>query len=676
MSSPILIDAPSFGSIGNVRSFSPAGNPVIFNFSGSSTGLVFFKTQVVELKTLGTIYLGNTFPTPVNPTIASINLSSQLSSVVRSNVDNKDVLILEKPQNIVGYKVLVTEWGLSGGTGDTMTALSPAYTGSTNYAFEAELDVFSFNSKFTGSTYVANSATTTTAKFLTNQPDFKPVNAYSFEQLYLLQDENPSLKLEYTIGNNTYQSTFTGTNIQFLLSAATPEVRAKAYLALTGFGAAYDNIAISADTGGGGGANRLGYYVSNWSGNTPANMAGGLATSCFLNSFGYTFNYTMGNNWMEILAPVGLGAAGNSITLTANRYATGYTTTVITAETRAIAIVSGYTWQPDTTHFTIKTNDLSNFITLVDGNVSNPAATTSAYTDIIVSSGNSNTFGYSFARVSNDAFSVTYRAGFGDTANGLPVYIYNQNNESQIGYYASGVTLGTALVTYSSATLPYSITGFTGGRTATPNVYYNSMERMVRINTSPKKLLLSGYTGFTIGQPYSVRVKNASGITMTEDRNYVYQDTDCNLNYVNVVFTNSFGGADSYQFVEPQESVVSNKLSVKKNSINVAASNIYITDGVYNPSDVTYKNTTKSNIKVYTKPLTDAESAWLVELVNSKNIYIELTDGNMVPVQLVNTNYNVQKNKYIREANQYQFEFSFSDNYLPALGGGKIIINQ
>ena len=665
MAIPIITSSPSIVTA-NVKQFSPAGNPIRYTISGTSAGLLYFKIQLIEKQTSNTIYIGNIFPTPVAPTIASFNVSNQLSSLVRSDVDNQNILVLEKPKNIIGYQLIITEWGLSGGTGSTV-ALSSGYTGDTAYAFDAMLDVFNFTTKYTGSTYIANTATTTNAKFLTSQPDYKAVNDYSFEQLYLLQNENPSLTIEYVINGVTHDITYTGTNIQFLISAGTPEVRAKAYIAITGSGTNYSNIQVSANT------SILGNYIEYASGTT-SSIAANLASSLSSNPYGYDIDYTAGDSRIGIIAPIGSGSGGNSISLTANKYVNTYTGITITSETRAIAYISGYNWCADTGTMSVLIMEPTTTRTLYYGPITNSGGTTSTYTDEIVAKINTNPYGYVAARSGIKGFAITARTGMGDTINGYPAWLYDDNNYITTAF-SGGSTLGSGVITYTAATIPYSITGFTGGVDAVADLYSQSMERMIRLNTSPKKLLLSGYTGFAEGQSYVVRVKNASGVTMTEDRHYVYRSELCNEKLVNIVFTNSWGGVDSVQMIEPQEVVTSTKLNIKKNNVNLRGTDIYKTDGVYNENDMTYKNTSKANIRVWTKPMTDIESTWLVELVNSHNIYVEMTDSTLVPLQLVTTTYTVQKNRYIKEAMQFQFEFAFADNQIPSMGGCSYIIN-
>ncbi len=388
--------------------YSPVNSPIVFTLSGSTSDLLLFRIELVESSTLTPIYVGNVYPTPVNPSVASVNLSNQLSSLVKPDIDNKSTLVTGKTKNIIGFKLLATEYGVSGGT---LTSLGTTYTGGTYYAFEGDLDNFNYSTRYTGSTYLINSGST--GHFLTLQPDYKEVNDYSTEQLYFLQSGYTGLTVSVQVGSSTFNNSFS----------------------------------------------------------------------------------TSGNT-------------------------------------------------------------------------------------------------------------------------------------------------------------------------------------MFRIQTSPKVLKSNGITGFTNNIPYSVKIKNNGGTTISEVKNYLYTEDECNLDYVNIAFTNSLGGIDTYQFINPQESLNVTKLNVTKNNINLDGSSIYSTGGVYNVSDETYHTQTKSSIKVYTKSLTDNESDWLSELVKSKNIYIELADGNLVPVQLTTTNYSIQKKKYTTELNQYQFDFSFSDNFLPAMSTAGIIINK
>lgn len=646
--------------------FSPAGNPIVFTVSGSSSNLLLFKAEVLETTTLTSVYTGNIFPTPVNPSQASVNLSNQLSSLVSPEPDNTSTLILGKSRPIIAYKLKTTEYGTSGGT---LTALGTANTSNTFYAFDSELDIFNYTKRFTGNTYVT--MTGNTAKFLTLQPDNKAVNDYSFEQLYFIQSGMSAVTLSVTVNGNLNIQHITGTN-PYVKTPAIPETRSKGFLAITGSCAAGDNLGVYTN------GNLLGAYTASTSGLTTSQLATNLASALSSNVSGYTISTT--GNTIGIQAPAGLGSSGNSISLSAHVITTATTASTVTSETKAEVTIAGYTSVPDpysdyTTVYLYEPPS-STYIELYHGIVFHDT-TLNGFTAALVTELNINAYGYTAIQNASDSFIITARSGLGASMNGYPAYMYfDSTTELFVSYFGGGITNTTSGTTTNHFVIPNKITGFTGGINVTAEVTGYTLNDMLRIQTSPKQLKANSITGFTNGGTYSIKLKDDFGNVLTETKNYVYQDTDCNLEYVNIAFTNSIGGIDSYQFINPQQSLVITKLKVKKDNLNLDSSTPYLTNGIYNESDKTYHTSSKTNFKVYTKTLSDSESNWLTELVNSKNIWLELTDGNLLPIQLETSSYTIQKKKYTREdVNQYQFEFSLSDNYLPALANAGIVIN-
>jgi len=649
------------------QKYSAANSPVVFSMSGNAD-TVFFKTELVEASTLSTVFTGNLFPTPINPSQASINLSNQLNSLVRSDIDNADTLFVGKRKPLIGYKLKATEYILS--SGGTLVAGTSATT-STYYSLEASPDIFNYTNRFTGDTYVTKA--NNTSKFLTLQPNFKPVNDYSFEQLYFLVEGYSALTATYVVGGNTFNKSYTAsTGNTEILTPAYPEQRAKATIIVTATTSHdNDNIVIKVN-----GSNLGQPYSAFTTAFTQTQLATNIMVAGAYNSSGYTLTST--GNTVEILAPVGLGSAGNSLSITTQLNSTGTTSVIITAETKATAIITGYPEPPTIDDETVVyVTEPSGYFNLYAGIVSYAGGLTD-YTTALVSLLNANPYGYIITKTGVNTFVITARPGLGATQNTQSGVLYNGSVDPSFysGTFSGGVTSGTGGETTTYSIIPHILIPFSGGSDPVAATSGFSFDKLVRLQTSPKKLTANGITGFTHGQTYSVVLNNSTGGTITEVKQYLYEDSSCNSEYVNVCFTNSLGGIDSVQLVSPQSTLSTTKASIKKNNINMNSDNVYLTNGVYNPSDEVYKTTSKYNFKAYTKMLKDIDADWLTELVNSKNIYVELTDGNLVPVQLVNTNYNIQKARYQKDVNQYQFEFSFSDGYIPALAKAGIIINQ
>ena len=535
--------------------YTPAYNPIVFSVSGSSD-TVLFKASIIEAESLATVFTGNIYPTPLNPTVANINLTKQLSSLVFPDIDNTSDVAITKPNNIIGYKLNLVDYGVT--SGGTLDQLSTGLTTDTFYAYDGKMDIQNF--AVTNFSNVISDGHQ--ANFLTLQPNFKPVNDFSTEQLYFLQDgyESTGLNVIVGIGNHNQIITLSGSTVEI------PETQAVATVTVT---------------------------------QTPLTTSG---------------------TTIQVIEPL-----------------------------RTVILYSG---------IVTYTGGINGYISNLVGHI------------------NSNTYGYVATQTSTSGYTITAPSGMGSSINTKPVYTYF--------YTTSGGVSGAYI--------------FGGGVNDKP-AFTGDLSKMNRINCSPSALQNAGITGLTYGTEYSIFVKdvrdntitengffdiimdsfgNLVGTLLSEKRYFKYQDTPCNLDLVNILFTNSQGGVDSIQLVNPQSSVAVSKLSIKKNNINLNADNVYETNGVYNTNDLTYDTTSKASFKVWTKTLSDEQANWLVELVNSKNIYVVLNTGELVPVQLKTTSFNPVKFKYKPlEVQVYQFEFTLSDNFLPMLStGSSIIINS
>ena len=183
-----------------------------------------------------------------------------------------------------------------------------------------------------------------------------------------------------------------------------------------------------------------------------------------------------------------------------------------------------------------------------------------------------------------------------------------------------------------------------------------------RLQVSPKKLAISGLT-FAPGDTYTINVNNVFEQPISEYRHYIYEDTDCNVDYVNILFSNSVGGVDTIQMTAPKVSFNNNKQTIIKNNLNVESETPYLTDEVYNQQKSIYANTLNGQVTLSTKYLNDLESEWLTELINSQNVYMELNNGDLLPVVLVNNDYAMKKKKYLNnEFISYDFSFELPSN--------------
>lgn len=637
--------------------YTPANNPIIFTLSGNSPDLRHFQIEIVEESTQATVYTGNIFPTPIHPDTATINLSKTLGSLVRSDVDDTTDIVIGKRKPIIGYQLRAEEYGITNGV---FEALSSGVTGTTRYAYESQMDVFNYTAN-NENKYVVRSGNT--AHFLTLQPNFKPVTETSFEQLYFLQEGFDSIKVNVSLDVDTgYIFYYTGSTNN-IITPAIPEVRAVATISITDYPAIGDNIGIYFSTGG------TPHLLGSWTVPqlmAPSAVAANLASSMVSNPYGFTINYVP--PLIKVYAPSGYGVSGNSISISAN------TVNASTTYTGSSLAVASFTGLSSFSGFSFSATSTISTIDPVYGSVMlglyTPPPSGTSITGVInglVNAINSNIYGYSASATSSYSFNVYSRPS-------IPAIIgtncaFNFDGDiTMLKPFQSGGS-GTTVVVYHSV-VPNSIIPFSGGTNIIPQSTGVTMDKMIRLQVSPKMLYANGVPTIPTGSQYQVTVTTEAGTPLTETRTYNVVDMECNLSYVNVLWTNSLGGVDSLQMINPQETVAKTKLTINKNNINTDSPTVYLTNNVFNSDELNYASISKSSIKVYTQELTDVEAAWLVELINSKNVYIEGvgTSGILIPVKLVNTNYNIQQLKYLsNQTNQFQFEFAFPDNMLPAL---------
>lgn len=204
--------------------------------------------------------------------------------------------------------------------------------------------------------------------------------------------------------------------------------------------------------------------------------------------------------------------------------------------------------------------------------------------------------------------------------------------------------------------------------TYSSNISGSTIFNMFRLNVSPKSLMLSLIVDFTNVDYYIVDVVS-NGTPKSESRTYIYGKQECNYEYLNLLWVNDLGGVDSYQFINPHETInIKDRFTIKKN-IGGIYDGVYtdISNGVYNPSEVIINNTTTGTVSVLSEPLKDAEAYWFVGLFKSKQVFLELPNYLLVPVMLLNTSYQIPRLKYVRDnLNNITVDFTLADGVLPS----------
>jgi hypothetical protein len=201
-----------------------------------------------------------------------------------------------------------------------------------------------------------------------------------------------------------------------------------------------------------------------------------------------------------------------------------------------------------------------------------------------------------------------------------------------------------------------------------------STNKLFRLQVSPKALKDVFLIDFSNVSYYTVQLIDGSGIEKTHKRTYRYRQLPCSLEPINLLFVNELGGVDTYQFVNPQETINYNRTTIKRNPFQVI-DGIYtdVSEDILNGGDEII-NVQKSGSYIATsRVITDAEGYWLRELYGSTQVFVELNDESLVPVVVTNNSYNIQRQKWNKDAfNTSQITFTLSDATIPndAIGYG------
>ena len=625
-------------------SVAPVGNPVIFSFSATSATTRLFQVSIKEPQFNSTIYTGKVYPTPLNTTEAFFNASNILSSLARHDLDNNNTLLINKPRNFQRYYLDINEYGINISTGQLETITS-GFTSSGYTVYESRLNIPYWSKTLTPTTYPMTNAINQNYKFLTNQPDYIKVNEYSTEQLYFLK--KPEGDFSTTITQNKIESFGTTS------ASRTYDVSSISGITFTPNTTAYvtfydsNNTQLLSDYGSGGGFATL------------ADVLTDLAAN--VTSYGYSAS-SVGNN-ITITAPLSGGSSYNGIY---NR-----------------VFVKGNLVLPYYDNILSLTGGVSSNIVITNIVYIQYATTTNGAVSAEVTF-DFNSYSGLFPELSTNFFtlfvddpnygSIGLTAGSGPgfltLQDALNYYVASINGNS---YYYSATTSGGFMTIIAPLSLGQSINGNFASWSITIGVVteggegqfeggVDTNELEYRLQVSPKKLAVSGLT-FAPGDTYTINVNNVFDQPISEYRHYIYEDTDCNVDYVNILFSNSVGGVDTIQMTAPKVSFNNNKQTIIKNNLNVESETPYLTDEVYNQQKSIYANTLNGQVTLSTKYLNDLESEWLTELINSQNVYMELNNGDLLPVVLVNNDYAMKKKKYLNnEFISYDFSFELPSN--------------
>jgi hypothetical protein len=630
-------------------SIAPVGNPVIFSFSATTADTRLFQVSIKEPFNNTTIYTGKVYPTPLNTTEAFLNASNILSSLVRHDFDNTNILLIPKPKNFQTYYLDINEYGINNTTGQ-LEVITSGYTSSGYTVYESRLNVPYWSKTLTPTTYPMTNSINQNYKFLTNRPDYVKVNEYSTEQLYFLK--KPEGNFSTTITQNKIESFgTTSANRTYDISDV------PGGLTFTIESTAYVTFFIDGDF-----SNSYSIYGSG--GAFASYNAVLIDLAANINAYPHGYTATVDGTNITIIAPLSGGATYN-----------GYYNRVFA---RGNTILPYYDNQLPLTGGVSTNIVVTNVVYIQYATTSNGAASAEVTFDFNSYAGLFPEFGFNAFTVTVDdpnygfiGICGTSGPGFITLQDALDYYVASLNGNS---YGYSATTSGGFMTVIAPISLGQSINGNNCGWSITIGAVteggqgqfeggVDTNELEYRLQVSPKKLAISGLT-FAPGDTYTINVNNIFDQPISEYRHYIYEDTECNVDYVNILFSNSVGGVDSIQMKAPKMNFTNDKKNILRNNLNVESETPYLTDEVYNQQKSIYANTISSQITLSTNYLNDLESEWLVELLNSQNIYIELNDGDLLPVVMVNNDYAMKKKKYqSNEFISYDFTFELPTNF-------------
>lgn len=192
---------------------------------------------------------------------------------------------------------------------------------------------------------------------------------------------------------------------------------------------------------------------------------------------------------------------------------------------------------------------------------------------------------------------------------------------------------------------------------------------VIRLNVSPKTLYNLYAADFSNVGHYRVDLLDVNGTVVSQEKVYLFSGYPCHLQPVNLLFTNSLGGLESFTFFNPIESISVTKTTLKTNPLQLN-NGVYAdhANGIINPSEKIISSNSISTFKVFSDALSDEETIMLKELITSENVYLELSDNQtLVPISIKETNYDVllrRTNGY--KLNRLSISFSTQSGQIPS----------
>ncbi len=271
-----------------------------------------------------------------------------------------------------------------------------------------------------------------------------------------------------------------------------------------------------------------------------------------------------------------------------------------------------------------------------------------------------------------------YVSNSGDTLaaflNKKPVRSATRFTDTQYLYLLSTVAAKVAITLYKR---PGNVVGYhevTG--IAQDKAYRLSVSPEVLIATYGADIFTNGGSEFTdefniqFGSPvnigaadyYTVRLLDNAGVTLTETRTFELKKENC-LQSFNMIFGNDLGGFDSMVFYNPKQTIGVARKTIDANPYQFDEAGNYTSAnaGIYNPEQVIISTEKQSTFSIVSEVLGDAYAYYAKALVESERVYIKLSTGELYPVLVQETDYNINKAKLNTNNSRLTVNFKLSD---------------
>lgn len=179
-----------------------------------------------------------------------------------------------------------------------------------------------------------------------------------------------------------------------------------------------------------------------------------------------------------------------------------------------------------------------------------------------------------------------------------------------------------------------------------------------RINISPRAMAVAGIS-LTGLKGYTVTLYAGGTVASQSVERYYSNADDCSDMPVNVIWLNQLGGTDSYTFKNPQEKINVEKVAIKTNPYAVNAAGYYTAsnDNIYQTNEQIITSDSTSEYTLTSDWLNNMESAWIPSIIASKAVFVELTNGKLLPVKVLNNSASIMNSRYSKAMKSFELTF-------------------